>query len=280
MNNDANQKNNILYLDCSMGSRSEMLVPALYELLDEVERKSFIKQMDALVPGEVSVLVKPDEKCGILGTRFDVLVSSEEECSGDGHEHSHEHSHEHVHHHEHEHAHGHHGHHSMADVTNIIEGFSGISDNVKDMAIDVYKILADAESAVHRVPVSEIHFHEVGMMDAIFNITAVCLLIDTLKVDKVYASPVRTGKGQIKCAHGILPVPAPATANILIGIPTYAGDIDAEFCTPTGAALLKYFVSDFREQPAMTVRKIGYGMGNKNFDACNCVRALFGSAAI
>ena len=111
-------------------------------------------------------------------------------------------------------------------------------------------------------------------MDAIIDVTAACLLMDMLRPDQVYASPVRVGKGHVKCAHGILPVPAPATARLLLGVPAYSGNIEAELCTPTGAALLRHFVSEFGDQPVMTVRRIGYGMGTKDFEVCNCVRAL------
>ena len=164
----------------------------------------------------------------------------------------------------------------MADVETIINSFNGINSDVRNDILEVYKVIAAAESRAHGVDVSEIHFHEVGMMDAIIDVTAVCLLMHMLKADEVYASPVRVGKGFVKCAHGILPVPAPATAYILMGIPTYAGDIEAELCTPTGAALLRHFVKSFGDQPLMSVEKIGYGMGTKDFKVCNCVRSLLG----
>ena len=140
----------------------------------------------------------------------------------------------------------------------------------------VYGFIAEAESAAHGVPVEEIHFHEVGTMDAVADVTAVCLAMAELAPDEVVVSPVHVGAGQVRCAHGILPVPAPATAHILRGVPTYGGGIRGELCTPTGAALLKHFASRFGEQPVMRVEKIGYGMGKKDFEAANCVRVLFG----
>jgi uncharacterized protein (TIGR00299 family) protein len=140
----------------------------------------------------------------------------------------------------------------------------------------VYQLIADAESKAHGVPVSEIHFHEVGNLDAIADVTAVCLLIDKISPDQIMASPIHVGCGQVHCAHGILPVPAPATAHILQGCPIYAGKIKGELCTPTGAALLKYFVNSFGEMPMMCVSSIGYGMGKKDFEAANCVRAMMG----
>ena len=260
-----------LYLDCNMGAAGDMLTAALYEILDDPEKKAFIETMNGLVPEGVEVSVRPETKCGILGTHFDVVVNGEEE-------HSHDH-HDHEHHHDHDHHHQGHVHHSMADVEAIIDGFSGISDTVKNNIKEVYKLVAAAESEVHGTTVSEIHFHEVGMMDAIIDVTAVCLLMDMLGPEKVTASPVRVGFGHMRCAHGILPVPAPATANILRGIPTYAGNIKAELCTPTGAALLRHFASEFRDQPLMTVDRIGYGMGTKDFEICNCIRALMGNCS-
>jgi uncharacterized protein (TIGR00299 family) protein len=124
--------------------------------------------------------------------------------------------------------------------------------------------------------VEQVHFHEVGSMDAVADITAFCLLLSELAPDKVLASPVRIGFGEVKCAHGILPVPAPATAWILQDIPVYAGNIRGELCTPTGAALLKCFAEDFCTLPQMKVQKIGLGCGKKDFPQANCVRALLG----
>ena len=140
----------------------------------------------------------------------------------------------------------------------------------------VFGEIAAAESRVHGVPVEQIHFHEVGSMDAIVDITAVCLLLQELEVDRVLASAVHVGSGTVRCAHGILPVPAPATAHILKDVPIYGGAIEGELCTPTGAALLKHFVEDFGDMPTMRVQKIGYGMGKKDFPRANCVRVLLG----
>lgn len=142
--------------------------------------------------------------------------------------------------------------------------------------MQVYTLIAEAESHAHGIPVSEIHFHEVGTMDAIADITAVCMLMDRLSPDEVVVSPVHVGSGQVKCAHGILPVPAPATAFILKDTPIYGGNIRGELCTPTGAALLKHFATRFGSMPMMKTQTIGYGMGKKDFEAANCVRAMLG----
>jgi uncharacterized protein (TIGR00299 family) protein len=149
---------------------------------------------------------------------------------------------------------------------------------VKLDIMSVFAEIAAAESQVHGVPVEQIHFHEVGSMDAIVDIAAVCLLLQELDVDRVVASPVHVGSGSVRCAHGILPVPAPATAHILQDVPIYGGSIQGELCTPTGAALLKHFVEEFGNMPTMRVQKIGYGMGKKDFPRANCVRVLLGEA--
>ena len=117
-------------------------------------------------------------------------------------------------------------------------------------------------------------------MDAIADVAAVCLLMNEIAPDEVIASPIHVGSGYVRCAHGVLPVPAPATAYLLQGIPTYGGVIKSELCTPTGAALLKYFAKSFGERPVMTVQSIGYGMGNKDFPTANCVRAMLGETEV
>ena len=194
------------------------------------------------------------------------------------HEHMHSH-HEHTHDHSHEghtHTHGHHHHTSMKDIERII-GHLNIPEKVKEDAISVYKLIADAESHAHGRPVEEVHFHEVGAMDAVTDIVGVCLAIYKLAPDQIIASPVHVGYGQIHCAHGILPIPAPATAHILQGVPIYGGRIEGELCTPTGAALLKYFVQSFGQMPMMAVEQTGYGMGMKDFTDANCLRAIIGN---
>ena len=203
----------------------------------------------------------------------------------DGHDHHHdhfhdddEHDHDHDHHHDHAHSHDHTHHHtSLHDIEHIVRDHMDIPDEVKNDILSVYNLIAEAESHVHDVPVTEIHFHEVGTMDAVADITAVCLLMHELGPDQVIASPVNTGSGQVRCAHGILPVPAPATAYILQDIPAYQGMIKSELCTPTGAALLKHFVTKFGNMPVMQTTAIGYGMGKKDFEAANCVRAMIGN---
>ena len=260
-----------LYLECGMGAAGDMLTAALLELTGD--RQAFVDRMNALgLPG-VQVVAEPAVKCGITGTHMKVTVDGAEEEAGDSHHHEHEHHHE----HSHEHDHGHHHHASAADIDTLI-GSLDVSDRVKADAKAVYALIADAESRVHGRPVTEIHFHEVGTMDAVADVVGVCLLMEQLSPEQVLASPVHTGSGHVRCAHGILPVPAPATALILEGIPSYSAGVKGELCTPTGAALLKHFVTRFGDRPVMTVSAIGYGMGKKDFEQANCVRAFLGES--
>jgi uncharacterized protein (TIGR00299 family) protein len=240
------------------------------------------------LPG-VEITCERVTKCGIKGTKVHVVVGGEEELpAGDGghghvaHVHEHEHyarerktrtsmRHDHEHDHDHEHSHTH-GHYSYNDTRALISGLD-LAENVKAEALEVYRMIGEAESAVHGIPLDEIHFHEVGSLDAVTDIVGCCLLFHMLGADRVDASPVHVGSGFVRTAHGILPVPAPATAQILKGIPIYGGQIKGELCTPTGAALLRRFVTQFGDMAPMSVSRIGYGMGTKDFEAANCVRA-------
>jgi len=150
---------------------------------------------------------------------------------------------------------------------------------VRRDAIAVYELIAQAEAQVHGCAAGEVHFHEVGALDAVADIVGVCLLIEALAPGRIIASPVNVGSGFVRCSHGVLPVPAPATARLITGMPVYSGAAKGELLTPTGAALLKHFVSEFAPMPTMTVRRIGYGMGKKDFEAANCVRAFLGDTS-
>lgn len=264
-----------IYLDCSMGAAGDMLMAALLELLPE--KDTFLQKMQSLgLPG-LEISAEPSVKCGITGTHMRVLIHGEEE--GHPHEHAAEaHAHSHADAPEAAHAHVHvhpHHHTDLNELTHRISHLN-VSEAVRSDILAVYQSIADAESRVHGVPVEQIHFHEVGSLDALADITGVCLLMELLAPEQVLASPVHVGSGQVRCAHGILPVPAPATALLLEGIPIYGGSIRGELCTPTGAALLRRFVTRFGPLPPMRVEKTGYGMGTKDFEAANCVRAMLG----
>lgn len=252
-----------LYIDCGMGAAGDMLTAALLELLPDSD--AFIKELNELgIPG-VNFKKEPSVKCGITGTHITVTVNGKEEESHDHHHDECSHEDEHHHHHS-----------SMHGIEHIVREHMTLPKKVQDDVMAVYKLIAEAESHVHGVDVSEIHFHEVGTMDAIADITAVCMLMNRLAVDEVVVSPIHVGSGQVRCAHGVLPVPAPATAYILRDVPIYGGNVRGELCTPTGAALLKHFATRFGNMPVMKIQGIGYGMGKKDFEAANCVRVMLG----
>lgn len=271
-----------LYLDCGNGAAGDMISAALWELTENKEE--FLEEVNSIgIPG-VKTYALPTQKQGIFGTHFRVTyhdieetpnvlpkdaiveLTPEEDLKVAHHEHEHRHDHEH-----------HHEHHSLSDVKTII-GNLNVSDRVKEDAQKVYDVLAEAESHVHGTTVTEIHFHEVGNMDAIADIVCVCMLIEKLAPDQIIASSVNTGTGKVKCAHGILPIPAPATSYLLQGIPIYNTGVNGELCTPTGAALIKYFADSFGPMPVMNIEDIGYGMGTKDYDVANYFRAFLGEA--
>lgn len=276
-----------LYLECNMGAAGDMLMSALIELHKNPE--DFVTRFNQLGIPKIELIKEKSVKCGIVGTHMKVLIDGVEEKKHDvchhehehhhehGHEYHHEHSHivEHTHEHSHEHVHSH-SHTSLHDIEHLIHHLD-IDEQVKKDAVGVYTLIAEAESHAHGKTIQDIHFHEVGTMDAVADVVGTCMLIHELKPDRILSSPVNVGSGQVKCAHGVLPVPAPATAFILRDVPVYSGEIKGEMCTPTGAALLKYFVDSFEQMPVMQIESIGYGMGNKEFPVANCVRAMIGT---
>lgn len=291
-----------LYLECGMGAAGDMLTAALLELTDDP--KEFTDKINSLKLKDVSVSSVPVIKQGIRGTQMSVKISGTEEESEDvntgghnhrehGHDeheehHHHGHSHdeheEHHHHghgeHEehHHHEHSHHSHTTVKDIENTVAELN-VSEKVKKDINAVYGIIAEAESFVHGKRTDEIHFHEVGTMDALADIAGVCILMEMLAPERVIVSPVNLGSGHVRCMHGILPVPAPATAHIMRDVPVYSGRVEGELCTPTGAALLKYFADEFGSMPVMKVSRTGYGMGKKDFPVLNCVRSFYGETA-
>lgn len=241
-----------------MGASGDMLMGALYELLSDSAKDAFIKNMNSLFPNQLMLSASPSEKCGIWGTKMNVVILGQEETSERVHNHLHT------------------GYQEMLEQI----GNLPVSASVKEHAKAVYTLIGNAESAAHHTDISQIHFHEVGTLDAIMDVVGCCLLIELLNPEQIIASPIHVGSGSVRCAHGILPVPAPATAELLKDIPIYGGSIDGELCTPTGAALLKHFSSQFTPMPPMTVEQTGYGMGAKDFDTANCLRAFWGNLSI
>ena len=257
-----------------MGAAGDMLLASLAELTGDV--KACEEKLNSLGIPDVTYDFEKSVKCGIEGTHAHVAVHGVEE---DEHMHDHHHEeHHHEHSHDHEHEEYHHHHHThMSDIENIINGLN-VSDKVKGDALAVYGLIAEAESKAHGKPITDIHFHEVGTMDAVADIVGVCVLLEQIGAGKIVVSPLATGFGQVRCAHGILPVPAPATASIIEGIPTYSGDVEGELLTPTGAALLKHFADCFGTRPVMAIEKTGYGMGRKDFAKANMLRTFIGEA--
>jgi len=234
-----------------------MLLGALSDLLsDPSDVKTMIES--AGIPG-VEVIVEKGEKSHITGTRVRIITNGVEE-GAEGHDHGHGHAHR-----------------KLSDVLAIIDGLN-ISDKVRKDAKEIYARIAEAESKVHGEPVGEVHFHEVGMLDAIADIVGNCMLIEKLSPEYIVSSPLRTGYGNVECAHGILPIPAPATALLLRGAESYAGDIEGEFTTPTGAAIVGYFAEDYGQRPRMSIEDIGIGLGHKDFQIPNIIRAFIGES--
>ena len=234
-----------LYLECSMGVAGDMLMAALYELCTDSQKQEFLARMCALgLPG-VEIAPLAANSGGIAGTHMKVTVggAEEDEPHPDGHstpaptntsttitQNTHRntiiteaHAHAHSHHHPHVHR-------TPQDARHLEQ--LPVSEQVRADALCVYQSIAEAEAHVHGTTVTDIHFHEVGTLDAIADVVGVCLLMEMLGAEDVAASPIHVGRGQVRCAHGILPVPAPATAWLLRGAPIYSADVDGELCTP------------------------------------------------
>lgn len=255
----------MLYLECGMGAAGDMLAAALLDLYEDPE--AMVGRLNALHLKGISYALERGHSCGVAAMRLHVLCHGEEEhAHEDGHEHEHGHAH-----------HAHHAHRHLSDIESMVDGMA-VSARVRENIKQVYRLIAEAEGHAHGCEVGEVHFHEVGMLDAVGDVTAVCVMMDDLGIDRVMASPVHVGAGVVRCAHGTLPVPAPATAWILRDVPTYGGEIASELCTPTGAALIRHFAEGFGPQPVMRVARVGYGMGQKVFERMNCVRAFLGWA--
>ena len=239
----------IIYIDCSMGAAGDMLAASLLELTDDPDKT--LDELNNLgIPGVVFEYEKV-EKNGISGTRIRSKADSEKQ---DVHKHHHP---------------------GIHDIEHIIFNHINADDRIKEKIISVYSLIADAESRVHGVNVEQVRFHEIGSMDSIADIAAVCYLFDKINADRIIASPIHVGRGTVRCAHGILPVPAPATALILEDMPFYSREeVEGELCTPTGAALLKTFVSEFSEMPFMHILKTGCGLGTREFNVAGCLKTF------
>ena len=241
-----------LYIDCGMGAAGDMLTAALLAVCED--REAFLREINAVLAGRAVVTAAPDVKCGVLGLHVSVVINGDEE--GEQLRHQHRHT-------------------SIGEIRAFLQAAS-VSEQVRADSLAVFERIAAAEAEVHGKEMENIHFHEVGSIDAVADVLGVCMLMEKLAPERVLASPVNVGGGTVQCAHGVLPVPAPATERLLRGIPYYEGEIKSELCTPTGAALLGQFVQRFADLPPMRVSACGYGMGKKDFGRLNAVRILLG----
>lgn len=300
-----------LYLEAFAGISGNMLLGALLDAgvpFDFLER-----EIGRLGLEDCHLICRKADKCGISGTYFDVETpesgfAGHHHDHGHGgedgpdhghhhghehhhdHEHGHDHDHGHTHEHEHRHDHGHthahgaetpathiHVHRNLADIEAILDA-STLKPVIIARAKEVFRTLGEAEAAVHGTTLDQIHFHEVGAVDTIVDIVGNLLALDYLGVERIFVSPVNTGHGFVRCAHGMMPVPAPATARLLCGIPHYRGTVAKEMTTPTGAALLKVLAEPVADVPAGFVAGIiGYGAGSRDLPIPNMLRASLGT---
>ncbi len=252
-----------LYLECNSGISGDMTVAALLDL--GANRGKLEEIINAMNLG-CTLHFGRRAKNSVDAYDFDVILPEE---------HEHHHHHEHHHEHTHEHHHHNHEHRSLKEITPIIDN-SLLPDDAKALAHKMFDIVAEAESKVHGLPKDEVHFHEVGAVDSIVDICAVAFCITDLGIDRVISSPVSEGTGEIRCQHGIIPVPVPATLEITKAhsIPLTIKDVKGEMVTPTGAAIVAALADSFERPQNMTPAKIGYGAGKKDFPHANILRAF------
>lgn len=242
----------VLYYDCFCGISGDMNLGALIDL--GVDKEYLINEISKLnLDSEYEIKIKKDMRNGITGTKVDVILNE----GNQNHEHTH-------HHHRH-----------LKDIENIINA-SNLSEKVKKISLDMFLEIAQAEAKVHGKSINEVHFHEVGAIDSIIDMVGTAICLDYLKVDKIMASHVQVGGGFVKCAHGLIPVPAPATVEILKDIPIKSGLVPFETTTPTGAAILSVNVEEFTDKINFSIEHIGYGIGNRELDVPNVLRVYLG----
>jgi hypothetical protein len=247
----------IAYLECFAGIAGDMLLGALIDA--GVPAEVLVEATAALQLG-ASLKVETVDRSGISCTKVQVLEGGKlAEAQEHAHSHTHEHSHSHEHAPKHSHTHGR----SLGVIRELIQA-APLVEAVKRNAIRVFESLGASEAKIHNVAVEKIHFHEVGAVDAIVDIVAASAGMEYLQVNRWHCSALNVGGGMVECAHGTFPVPAPATADLLRGYPTYSAHVQKELVTPTGAALLRALDPVFGEQPAMRVERIGYGAGTRN----------------
>lgn len=269
-----------LYLDCFSGISGDMFIGALIDaggdstLLEEELQKLNISE-------EYKLSWRKVVKNGISSTKFDVELSETADHKyADGHQHNHkhedvDHNHEHEHSDHHEHSH-HHSHRAYQDIVKLIDG-SQLSQEVKETSLNIFRKIGEAEGLIHGISLEKVHFHEVGAVDSIIDIVGASILINKLEIQKIKSSPVCVGAGKVHIDHGIYPTPAPATLEILKGVPLQQSNIKSELTTPTGAAIVSVLSEEFCTVPSMTVQSVGYGAGTKDFEKHpNVLRVIIG----
>ena len=277
----------ILYLDCFAGISGDMTLGAFIDL--GVDKDLLINELKKLNIDGYSIQVSKKSKCGIMATDVDVILEQNHDhdhSHHNGHTHdNHNHGHTHHHHddenshedHSHDHNHNNHEHHhrSFSDIKEIILK-SSLEEEVKNLSIEIFNNLAIAEAKIHGKTVDEVHFHEVGAIDSIVDIVGASICINEIKADKIVASSLCTGFGLIKCDHGIMPVPAPATLEIIKNhnIEVHTGNINKEMTTPTGAAIVATVCDSYGNMPNGTPINIGYGSGKRDLDIANVLRVV------
>lgn len=281
----------ILYLDCFSGISGDMTMGALLDAGGDAE--ALKRDLAKLGLGDAFHLhIHKALKNGVMCTHVDVATDhvhgdhdhdhghdhdhDHEHSHDHGHDHDHEHSHDHGHDHDHEHDHGHeHVHRGLHDVLAVIDG-STLEEEVKETARRIFRTLAEAEAKMHGTTVDEVHFHEVGAIDAIVDVVGAAILVHQLKPDRILCSRINVGSGYVQCAHGLFPVPAPAVAEILRGKPWFMGPGRGELCTPTGAAIAATLSEEFGRMPVFEVDAIGYGAGQREMETLNALRVIVG----
>ena len=228
--------------------------------------------------------LKRVDRSGISAAKFDVHLT--DKTHSPEHERHHEGEHSHERHHDHEQSqhsheklrqeHHHHEHRGLSEIIGVIAS-SKLGERAKQRAQTIFRRIGEAESKIHNIPIEAVHFHEVGAIDSIVDITGACVAFDALNIERIISSPLHVGSGVFKCAHGTYPVPGPATAELLKGVPSYSKDIEGELVTPTGAAIISTLAESFGPMPMMKIEKIGYGAGTRDYPKFpNALRAIIG----
>ena len=268
----------IAYLDCFSGISGDMFLGALVDA--GVAPTIFEQAVEALGIG-ASLEISRVNRSGISATKVDVIIDGAKDTPRSdeptAREHSHSHTHDHAHHHHahHEHQHGR----GLVEIREIIRKTS-LNASAKRSTIAIFEKLGEAEAKIHNIPIEQIHFHEVGAVDALVDITCAAVGVEALGVDEIICSPLNVGGGTVTCAHGTFPVPVPATVELLKGVPVYSSGLQAELVTPTGAAIIRTLATRFASFPEMTIEKAGYGAGTRDFPAhANVLRITIGEAA-